>query len=301
MDLPLACLFAHCVHECVCAHVCVCACVLETGRQAGIQTDKDSYTKLSLAQNSPESSAAYLSVAEKYIDAALNNTVFDPQFIGFLKGLPGLQAIAAVVYKKQGRQEDAKQMLRGIQSTFDSVNGQSRWNFDQGMSGLLYTNLFLQAHFGADAIPESSVSRVVNALYSIAPEAARGAAVRVRSAPAAMPAEADFLLRRDVPGDMDVTVPSSSQFKQAWGDSEMEESSLSCISLMSAGARQREREAEQARRRESLARALAPVGETESADTAQTPQRTPRSTRAADLRREAARARPCVHSGPRGA
>ena len=83
---------------------------------------------------------------------------------------------------------------------------------------------------------------------------------------------------------------ASFKFKQAWGDSEMEESSLSCISLMSAGARQREREAEQARRRESLARALAPVGETESADTAQTPQRTPRSTRAADLRREAARA-----------
>ena len=33
---------------------------------------------------------------------------------------------------------------------------------------------------------------MVNALYSIAPEAARGAAVRVRSAPAALPAEADF-------------------------------------------------------------------------------------------------------------
>ena len=50
----------------------------------------------------------------------------------------------------------------------------------------------------------------------------------------------------------------------------------------------RQREAEQARRRESLALALVPVVEGSPNTPQHTPQRTPRSTRASDLRRQAA-------------
>mgnify|MGYP001797770610 CR=1 FL=1 len=53
--------------------------------------------------------------AVAYAEGALAQTEFDPNRIGFLMGLPGIQSVAALAYNMSGQSELAQGMIDHVQ------------------------------------------------------------------------------------------------------------------------------------------------------------------------------------------
>jgi len=120
----------------------------------------------------------YLRAALQYLEGSLNRTQATSE-VGFLKGLVGIQALAAVTYVRAQELDKADMMIAKVTQTFKEVamaTNNEAWrgdranpvfDFDEGIAGLLFCELFMRANLARIVIDPELVGQVATILYEL--------------------------------------------------------------------------------------------------------------------------------------
>lgn len=107
---------------------------------------------------------ALLEVAKAYLDAALTYLPAPATAWGFHDSEDGVRAIEAVLYSILGDKARSEAAIQRVQARIDAIpdSGYGGDTFLPGISGVLYTGMYLNEFFKSEVITRASLLRVAD-------------------------------------------------------------------------------------------------------------------------------------------
>jgi lantibiotic modifying enzyme len=132
------------------------------------------FLRLSDREENFEKKRKLLQTAHSYVENSLyanksndpcQASASDSSYVGFLKGLPGFLSIYSAITIRMGERDKAFQIAKQIERFFLSATEDTPFDFDQGLSGLLYNDIFLMGQLGERVIQTDAICHVFQLLY----------------------------------------------------------------------------------------------------------------------------------------
>ncbi|KAL0212981.1 hypothetical protein RCL1_006607 [Eukaryota sp. TZLM3-RCL] len=111
----------------------------------------------------------WLSRAEDYINVALSrwpSYTYNPKELSFLVGRPGICAVAAVIYDLKHDSTMVEEMIKEVNWFFDQANEGDEYDWERGMSGLIFSGDYLNNYFNETVIPIFKIKRLLDFIFA---------------------------------------------------------------------------------------------------------------------------------------